>query len=159
MLSRSAFFRYPLWSHSRPGTTPQRSELLQTPSRKLFCATSLERAAHSSTQAYFPSLGRHRYHSVYLPPHLHLHRSEEQLSPWQHSHYEVCLITSSCAAFAYRPLSYLVLLAGFYFAPQRPEEIDIGNLSIFNAEESQTMGSIKSFWISLTSILNPTARL
>ncbi len=40
-------------------------------------------------QSHFPSLGRHLDRLVYIPTHLHIHRSTEQLSQRKHSNPEV----------------------------------------------------------------------
>jgi len=83
-------------------------------------------------QVDLPTLGRDCHHIVNLLINIHVHRSKGQLSPWEYPRLEVRFFFLRSFPWAASrqpqtqltrcdlPRSYLVLTAGFFFAPYRP---------------------------------------
>lgn len=83
-------------------------------------------------------MGCHRYHSIYLPSHLYVYRGKSKLPPRHHSHVEVRRRTFLPAIpftdLAASRCSYLVLAAGFFFAPHQvpDQETTVFTESLFD---------------------------
>lgn len=83
-------------------------------------------------QANLPPLGHRRDHPLRLPHDVHVHRGQEQLPPRQHPHPQVrillpiliCVCDDTDDAFTCLR-SYVVLVSGFYYAPNRADEDEI----------------------------------
>lgn len=93
-------------------------------------------------------MGCYCHNPFYVLDDIYLHRSQEQLSPWKHSYPKVSL-RRTYNIWANRVLlltfSYVVLLAGFYFAPPTAIDIDQGHIkSVSSALEFPALSWIQA---------------
>ena len=90
-------------------------------------------------------MGRYCTYPVDVPDDLHIHRSQEQLSPRKHTYSEA----STAKLFLHAAdvgFSYIVLVAGFYYAPTSDLDFDQDHGELL-PEGAQVISL--SFWESM----------
>lgn len=88
-LCRCACSKFRPWSPSRLGITLGKWVLLQTHSRRPFSSTSRDCNLRYALKSDFPAMGRDCDYPLDFLADVHVHRGEEQLSPWKYINLEV----------------------------------------------------------------------
>jgi hypothetical protein len=136
---KCAFCRSPRWSRFRHGTIQPRWVKSPILSRVLSFLHP-EQPLLIIYQANLPTLGRDCYHIVNLLINVYIHRGEGQLPSRKYPRLEVRLLCFIYCIIQSRPRtliqlllffirSYLVLTAGFFFAPYRPDSDPEGSVN------------------------------